>query len=66
MISNKWIFFSKVSLCFAAALVFLLVSIIMSLLEINKSTKAIETELSDIEELDKGNIFEDIFKGHSS
>jgi Protein of unknown function (DUF2721) len=50
---------------FAAALVFLLVSIIMSLLEINKSTKAIETELSDIEELDKGNIFEDIFKGHS-
>jgi Protein of unknown function (DUF2721) len=50
---------------FAAALVFLLVSIIMSLLEINKSTKAIETELSDIEELDKGNIFEDIFKSHS-
>ena len=51
---------------FAAAVVFLLVSIIMSLIEINKSTKAIETELSDIEELDKGNIFEDIFKGHSS
>ena len=51
---------------FAAALVFLLVSIIMSLIEINKSTKAIETELSDIEELDKGNIFEDIFKGHGS
>ena len=51
---------------FAAALVFLLVSIIMSLIEINKSTKAIETELSDIEELDKGNISEDIFKGHSS
>jgi Protein of unknown function (DUF2721) len=51
---------------FAAALVFLLVSIIMSLIEINKSTKAIETQLSDIEELDKGNIFEDIFKGHGS
>jgi len=47
---------------FAASLFFLLVSIILSLIEINKSTKAIELELSDIEELSKGNIFEDIFK----
>ncbi len=47
---------------FAASLIFLLASIILSLLEINKSTKAIELELSDIEELNKGNIFEDIFK----
>jgi hypothetical protein len=37
-------------------------SIILSLLEINKSTKAIELVLSDIEELDKENIFTDIFK----
>ncbi len=50
---------------FASALVFLLVSIVMSLIEINKSTKAIETELSDIEELNKGNIFEDIFKSNN-
>jgi len=47
---------------FAASLIFLLVSIILSLIEINKSTKAIELELSDIEELSKGNIFADIFK----
>ncbi|MGG9960265.1 DUF2721 domain-containing protein [Ferruginibacter sp. SUN106] len=51
---------------FAASLIFLLVSIILSLIEINKSTKAIELELSDIEELSKGNIFEDIFKNHSA
>jgi hypothetical protein len=48
-------------LIFAASLIFLLASIILSLLEINKSTKAIELELSDIEELNKGNIFSDIF-----
>ena len=47
---------------FAASLVFLLLSILLSLLEINKSTKAIELVLSDIEELDKENIFTDIFK----
>lgn len=47
---------------FAASLVFLLLSIILSLLEINKSTKAIELVLSDIEELDNENIFTDIFK----
>ena len=49
-------------LIFAASLIFLLASIILSLLEINKSTKAIELELSDIEELSKANIFSDIFK----
>jgi hypothetical protein len=47
---------------FAASLIFLLFSILLSLLEINKSTKAIELVLSDIEELDKENIFKDIFK----
>lgn len=54
MIMAHWIF--------AGSLIFLLLSIILSLLEINKSTKAIELELSDIEELSKGNIFADIFK----
>lgn len=47
---------------FAGSLLFLTFSIILSLLEINKSTKAIELVLSDIEELDKENIFTDIFK----
>ena len=58
MIVAHWIY--------AASLIFLLVSIIMSLIEINKSTRAIELELSDIEELNKGNIFEDIFKNHNT
>jgi hypothetical protein len=47
---------------FAASLIFLLTSIVLSLIEINKSTKAIELELSDIEDLNKGNIFTDIFE----
>ncbi|MGB4843880.1 MAG: DUF2721 domain-containing protein [Ferruginibacter sp.] len=47
---------------FAASMFFLVASIILSLLEINKSTKAIELVLSDIEELNKENIFTDIFK----
>lgn len=47
---------------FASSLIFLLLSIILSLLEIHKSTKALELELSDIEELNKENIFTDIFK----
>jgi hypothetical protein len=51
---------------FAASLIFLLGSIILSLIEINKSTKAIELQLSDIEELNKGNIFNDIFKNTES
>ena len=49
-------------LIFAASLIFLLASIVLSLIEINKSTKALELVLSDIEELSKGNIFTDIFK----
>ncbi len=48
---------------FGLSLLFLLLSIILSLLEINKSTKAIELELSDIEELlGQGNIFKDMVR----
>lgn len=47
---------------FAASLICLLVSIILSLIEIQKSTRALEVELSDIEELSEANIFKDIFK----
>ncbi len=47
---------------FAGSLLFLLASIILSLLEILKSTKALEIILEEIEELDAGNIFTDIFK----
>ncbi len=54
MILAHWIF--------AASLFSLLISIILSLVEINKSTRALEVQLSDIEELSEGNIFKDIFK----
>jgi len=54
MIMAHWVF--------AFSLLFLLLSIIISLVEINKSTKALELQLSDIEELSGGNIFKDIFK----
>jgi hypothetical protein len=47
---------------FAFSLLFLLLSIFLSLVEINKSTRALELQLSDIEELSEGNIFKDIFK----
>jgi hypothetical protein len=47
---------------FAFSLLFLLLSIFLSLIEINKSTRALELQLSDIEELSEGNIFKDIFK----
>jgi hypothetical protein len=54
MIVAHWIF--------ATSLICLLVSIILSLIEIQKSTKALEVELGDIEELSGANIFKDIFK----
>lgn len=50
------------NIIFAGSLIFLTLSIVLSLLEINKSTRAIELVLSDIEELNKENIFIDIFK----
>ena len=48
---------------FAVSLLSLLVSLIISLIEIIQSTKAIEVELSDIEELEKSNFFTDLWKG---
>ncbi|MES2429838.1 MAG: DUF2721 domain-containing protein [Bacteroidota bacterium] len=47
---------------FATSLILLFVSILLSLIEINKSTRAIDLELSDVEELSQANIFTDIFK----
>jgi hypothetical protein len=48
---------------FAVSLVSLLSSLVISLVEITQSTKAIELELSDIEELEKSNFFSDLWKG---
>lgn len=48
---------------FAVSLLSLLASLIFSLVEIIQSTNAIELELSDMEELEKSNIFTDLIAG---
>ena len=60
LIFRNWILMAN--WIFALSLLFLLLSIFLSLIEINKSTRALELQLSDIEELSGGNIFKDIFK----
>ena len=50
-----------VKFVFALSLISLLASLIISLIEISQSTKALELEISDMEELEKGNFFTDIF-----
>lgn len=47
---------------FALSLLSLLASLIISLVEISKSTKALELELSDMEDLEKSNFFTDLWK----
>lgn len=51
------------SYAFAVSLLSLLVSLVISLLEISQSTKALEWELSDMEELEKSNFFNDLWGG---
>ena len=48
---------------FALSLLSLLVSLIISLVEIFLSTKALELELSDMEELEKSNFFSNFISG---
>ncbi len=50
---------------FAVSLLSLIASLILSLVEITQSTKAIELELSDIEELERSNIFYDMVTDRS-
>jgi hypothetical protein len=45
---------------FALSLISLIASLVISLIEIVKSTNAIEYELSDMEELEKSNFFSDL------
>ena len=49
------------NIIFAAGMLTLLISIVLSFLEIQQSNKALELELSDMEELGRANIFTDIF-----
>jgi len=46
---------------FAFSLLSLLASLVISLIEISQSTKALEWELSDMEELEKSNFFKDLW-----
>lgn len=56
---KEWTGFT--SYVFAASLLSLLASLVISLLEISQSTKALEWELSDMEELEKTNFFTDLW-----
>jgi hypothetical protein len=47
---------------FALSLLSLLASLVISLIEITQSTKALELELSDMEELEKSNFFTDLWQ----
>ncbi len=49
---------------FAASLLSLLLSLIISLVEIFLSTRALELELSDIEELERSNFFSNFLSGN--
>ena len=56
---QQWTVLTRV--VFAASLLSLLISLIISLLEISQSTKALEWELSDMEELEKSNFFSEVW-----
>ena len=56
---KQWAGFT--SYVFAASLLSLLASLFISLLEISQSTKALEWELSDMEELEKSDFFSDLW-----
>lgn len=56
---QQWV--AVTSYVFAVSLLSLLASLIISLLEISQSTKALEWELSDMEELEKTNFFSDLW-----
>lgn len=58
-IYRNWMYAANI--IFAGGMITLLISIVLSFLEIQQSTKALELELSDMEELGRANIFTDIF-----
>jgi hypothetical protein len=56
---EQWILLTRY--IFAASLLSLLASLVISLVEISQSTKALEWELSDMEELEKSSFFTDLW-----
>ena len=59
-IYNNWL--QVAHYVFALSLLSLLGSLIISFIEITASTNALELQLSDIEGIEKGNIFSDMFQ----
>lgn len=59
-IYSGWLVAAK--MVFAASLLSLLISLFISLIEIIQSTKALELELSDVEDLAEENLFTNILK----
>jgi hypothetical protein len=57
----QWL--QTVKYVFALSLISLLASLIISLIEITQSTKALELEISDMEELEKSSSITDLWKG---
>ena len=58
-IYRNWMEIANIT--FATSMLTLLGSLVLSFIEIQQSTKALELELSDIEELGRANIFTDMF-----
>lgn len=54
---QRWVVVTE--LAFAISLISLLASLVISLVEISQSTRALEWELSDMEELEGSNFFKD-------
>ena len=63
-IYNEW--YNAAKIIFALSLISLTVSLVLSLLEIIVSMNALELELSDMEGLEKGNLFTDLWKNKST
>jgi len=62
-IYSEWVEVSRY--VFATALLSLLISLVISLIEITQSTKALELELSDIEEPGKPGFLSNLISGHN-
>lgn len=58
---QQWV--EAVKYIFAISLISLLASLVLSLIEISQSSKALEWELSDMEELERSNFFKDLWPG---
>jgi hypothetical protein len=61
---QRWVVLTE--LVFAVSLMSLLASLVISLIEISQSTRALEWELSDMEELESSNFFTDWWRNRTT